>query len=226
MRPGLTFHCRAHRHHHDPLIVKPRTLAAFAGTSWLRVDLSRQCTDTSGAWITDYSVMIIVTVVMIVVHVIGTPATYIYLCFWKHHTALEALKEQELQDYYKGQIEKAATYRNNMKVTVTAGEVTQPQIDRKAVLPSYMLSLTGGYKHRTYWYEIFEVLRKVLLVGVPSTFADRGGEMQLFWALLVCFASFGTYMTVPCNADQTRAMRQTCGSHASNLRVSCVKLGS
>jgi len=173
------------------------------GTSWLRVDLSRQCTDTSGAWITDYSVMIIVTVVMIVVHVIGTPATYIYLCFWKHHTALEALKEQELQDYYKGQIEKAATYRNNMKVTVTAGEVTQPQIDRKAVLPSYMLSLTGGYKHRTYWYEIFEVLRKVLLVGVPSTFADRGGEMQLFWALLVCFASFGTYMTYSPFTDET-----------------------
>jgi len=34
----------------------------------------------------------------------------------------------------------------------------------------------------------------VLLVGVPSTFPDRGGTAQLFWGLLVCFGTFGAYM--------------------------------
>ena len=34
----------------------------------------------------------------------------------------------------------------------------------------------------------------MLLVGVPSTFPERGGTAQLFWGLLVCFATFGAYM--------------------------------
>ena len=41
---------------------------------------------------------------------------------------------------------------------------------------------------------LFETIRKVLLVGIPSTFPDRGGTAQLFWGLLVCFATFGAYM--------------------------------
>ena len=54
-----------------------------------------------------------------------------------------------------------------------------------------MLKLTGGYEYRTYWFELFETVRKVLLVGIPSTFPGRGGTAQLFWGLLICFASFG-----------------------------------
>ena len=34
----------------------------------------------------------------------------------------------------------------------------------------------------------------MLLVGVPAMFPDRGGTLQLFWGLLVCFATFGAYM--------------------------------
>jgi hypothetical protein len=37
-------------------------------------------------------------------------------------------------------------------------------------------------------------MRKVLLVGVPSMFPGRGGNAQLVWGLLVCFATFGMYM--------------------------------
>ena len=37
-------------------------------------------------------------------------------------------------------------------------------------------------------------MRKVLLVGVPSVFPERGGTAQLFWGLLVCFSTFGMYM--------------------------------
>ena len=45
-----------------------------------------------------------------------------------------------------------------------------------------------------YWFELFEMIRKVLLVGVPATFPDRGGNLQLVWGLLVCFISAGMYM--------------------------------
>ena len=44
------------------------------------------------------------------------------------------------------------------------------------------------------WFEIFETLRKVLLVGIPAVFADRGGNTQLIWGLMVCFITFGMYM--------------------------------
>ena len=46
----------------------------------------------------------------------------------------------------------------------------------------------------TDWFELFETVRKVLIVGVPSTFTGRGGIEQLFWGLLVCFSTFGAYM--------------------------------
>jgi len=31
-------------------------------------------------------------------------------------------------------------------------------------------------------------------VGVPATFPERGGNLQLVWGLLVCFCSAGMYM--------------------------------
>ena len=43
----------------------------------------------------------------------------------------------------------------------------------------------------------------MLLVGVPSTFPDRGGSMQLFWGLLVCFTTFGAYMLYAPFVDHT-----------------------
>ena len=57
-----------------------------------------------------------------------------------------------------------------------------------------MQKLTGGYEYRTFWFEIFEAVRKVLLVGVPCVFPERGGTAQLFWGLLVCFVSASFYM--------------------------------
>ena len=47
---------------------------------------------------------------------------------------------------------------------------------------------------RADWFEIFESVRKVLLVGVPACFPDRGGDSQLIFGLMVCFLSFGAYM--------------------------------
>ena len=159
------------------------------GTSWLRVDLTLECSTDA------YRAMMAFTFVMLGLHTVGTPVCYAYLYFWKHHSALEALKEQELEDAAARRIEGGKAYVSQ-KAVVVVGEPKglQPRIEAKDLLPGYMLKLTGGYEYRTYWFELFETIRKVLLVGVPSTFPERGGTLQLFWGLLVCFATFGAYM--------------------------------
>ena len=49
----------------------------------------------------------------------------------------------------------------------------------------------------------------MLLVGVPATFTERGGTLQLFWGLLVCFATFGAYMMyAPFIADSDDMLSQ------------------
>ena len=159
------------------------------GTSYLRVDLTLECSTPL------HATMIIFTLIMLLIHVIGTPALYGYLFFVKFHTTLEALKEQELADADETRLAIEKKYINNKEpVAIRAGEAAKPRIKPEDVLPGYMIKLTGGYEYRTYWFELFETIRKVLIIGVPSVFPDRGGTAQLFWGLLVCFITFGAYM--------------------------------
>ena len=36
-----------------------------------------------------------------------------------------------------------------------------PRVTKEELLPPYVQKLTDGYEYRTYWFEIFEMLRKV-----------------------------------------------------------------
>jgi len=161
------------------------------GTSWLRVDLSIQCVDSGGATMAPHTTMIAFALVMIAVHTIGTPAIYAYLFFWKHNGVLKALQEQELDDMYRAKIEDTKQYTTQYETVV---KDAKPRLEASELLPGYMQKLTGGYEFRTYWFELFETTRKVLLVGVPAVFPERGGTAQLFWGLLVCFVSASLYM--------------------------------
>ena len=158
------------------------------GTSWLRVDLSLDCNTSQ------HYAMLAYTWIMIGVHTLGTPGIYCYLYFFKHYSALEALKEQELDDYYDKKIADEKKFVTQKTVVNLEGVKMKRRIEPKDVLPGYMIKLTSGYEYRTYWFEIFETIRKVLLVGVPSVFPERGGTAQLFWGLIVCFITFGMYM--------------------------------
>jgi len=64
--------------------------------------------------------------------------------------------------------------------------------DENVPLPSYVRKLIGGYERRTYWFEIFECLRKVMLVGLP-VFFKPGSTGQLTLGLLICFFTYGLY---------------------------------
>jgi hypothetical protein len=120
------------------------------GSTWLRVDLSLQCSDASGSTTASYAFMRLLTVIMLIVHTFGTFAIHAYLFFWKHHAALEALKEQELADAQTALLAEN-NFVDDAKKTVLPG-LCQPQagrLDEKQLLPGYIHKLTGGYEYRT-----------------------------------------------------------------------------
>ncbi len=59
-------------------------------------------------------------------------------------------------------------------------------------LPGYFKKLIGPYELRVYWFEVFECIRKIALVGLPVFFMP-GTLEQLILGLLICFLSFGAY---------------------------------
>lgn len=110
------------------------------GSSFLRVDLSLDCSTPL------HATMIVFTLIMLGLHTIGTPAIYSYLFFWKHHAALEALKEQELRDAYEAKLAADPTYVSSTEVK---SKEDKARIVPEDVLPGYVLKLTGGYEYRT-----------------------------------------------------------------------------
>lgn len=63
----------------------------------------------------------------------------------------------------------------------------------RAALPGYFKKIIGPYELRCYWFEIFECIRKISLIGLP-VFFNPGTTPQLVLGLLICFVSFGLYM--------------------------------
>ena len=63
----------------------------------------------------------------------------------------------------------------------------------RQALPAALQKLTGGYDMRCYWFEVFECIRKITLVGLPVSM-PAGSAAQLICGLLVCFISFGMFV--------------------------------
>lgn len=76
------------------------------------------------------------------------------------------------------------------KETTTVEGVNALALDGR--LPDYVKKLIQGYDLRVYWFELFECLRKILLVGMP-VFFEVGSVAQLTFGLVICFISFGAY---------------------------------
>jgi hypothetical protein len=58
----------------------------------------------------------------------------------------------------------------------------------------------AGYEMRCYWFEVFECLRKIALVGLPVAL-PMGSAAQLILGLLICFISAGAYAKFAPYAD-------------------------
>jgi len=128
------------------------------------------------------------------IHVVGYPAVYAYLFFKKFREPLAALRDQELADHHIEKLSEIGGLDEAELDQLKKQQMEKHERIDETILPGYIKKLTAGYEYRTYWFELFEMIRKVLLVGVPATFPDRGGNLQLVWGLLVCFISAGMYM--------------------------------
>ena len=79
----------------------------------------------------------------------------------------------------------------------TAHTDTSDELKKRAqaALPPYFKKLVGPYELRVFYFEIFECVRKIFLIGLPVFFL-RGTIEQCVLGLLVCFLSFGAYMAL------------------------------
>ena len=59
-------------------------------------------------------------------------------------------------------------------------------------LPASLKKLTAGYTSKCFWFEIFECVRKLAIIGIPAIPVFKpGGVEQRSGAMLICFMSFG-----------------------------------
>ena len=91
--------------------------------------------------------------------------------------------------------EKHTLHKVLMKTKDASDDLADDRVQSAAdtALPGYFKKLIGPYELRVFWFEIFECVRKILLIGLPI-FLEAGSMPQLVLGLLICFFSFGAYM--------------------------------
>ena len=127
----------------------------------MRVDFSIQCMDADGKTTSDYAVIQMFTIIMLIIHTFGTPATYAYLFFKKYNKELKELKRMAVENSLNDQLKyngKSLGYEQinarqeandkkdeNLRFAAKNGKELGVQI------PGYLQKLTGGYEYRTFW---------------------------------------------------------------------------
>jgi hypothetical protein len=81
-------------------------------------------------------------------------------------------------------------------VQAAVNELQAEESRLRSELPDYMQKLILGYELRSYYFEIIECGRKLLIVCLPVFFTPSGSITQLIFGLVVCFLTFGTHMLV------------------------------
>ena len=85
-------------------------------------------------------------------------------------------------------------YQSEIDEATERKSVLEEQYEgRRARLPVSLRKLTNGYEMRTYWFEVFECVRKILLILIPIFFEQDSPE-QLTVGLIICFITWGAYM--------------------------------
>jgi len=147
-----------------------------------------------------YQSFTVYATIMLVIYPIGVPLFYAFTFFRGRHE-LQDLRRIELTletDFKLAKLkaEAAATQeetdemvRRAIEVHQASGEALRKMRDK---LPSTLRKLTAGYELRTYWFEIFECLRKIALIGLPIFFPP-GSPPQLIFGLIICFLSYGAF---------------------------------
>jgi hypothetical protein len=139
-------------------------------------------------------------VVMLGVYPIGVPLLYA-LMFHRARHQLHEMRRIELTqetDFKLAKLEAEAEATPEkvdemVRRAIEAREATMKALENlRGELPTTLRKLTAGYELRTYWFEIFECVRKILLIGLPIFFPP-GSPPQLIFGLIICFLSYGAY---------------------------------
>jgi len=136
------------------------------------------------------------------IYQVGVPVFYA-LTLFKNSAELNELQHLELSianeenrvklgNYLKGNARRE--YQPEIDEAELRQQELKEQLDAKSnLLPGKLRKLTAGYELRTYGFEVFECIRKMLLILVPIFFEPNSPE-QLTIGLIVCFITYGAYM--------------------------------
>jgi len=147
-----------------------------------------------------YQGFTVYAVVMLILYPIGVPLFYGLMFHLERHQ-LQEMRHIELTretDFALAKLEAkaAATPEETdamVRKAVEAHEATGKVLAKlRDELPTTQRKLTAGYELRMYWFEIFECVRKILLIGLPIFF-PAGSPAQLIFGLIICFLSYGAY---------------------------------
>lgn len=136
---------------------------------------------------------------MIGCYPIGVPLFY-SLQLWQQRHHLERLRRFQIE---KEDIENEKKARRNTisELTITEFERSElmrlleeaevERINKKYIhidrtLPTAVKKLTSGLSYQTYWFEVFECVRKIMLVGIPVIFPPGTLEQRTL-GLIICF---------------------------------------
>jgi hypothetical protein len=83
--------------------------------------------------------------------------------------------------------------------------------------------LIQGYKFKAYWFEVFECVRKIFMVGIPCFFPP-GATAQLIFGLIISFVSGMMYAQVTRSSSGTHNSphllpEPKCPAHCSAQRT-------
>ena len=163
------------------------------GVQLLRVDYSITCGSA------DYTAFQPYTLFMIMVFPIGTPALYLVLMVM-HRSQLARIQRAETRVEARHEIAVVSRLSVHQRATMSDADIAAAAEEAAAAeatqlrseLTGVLRKVTEGYKMRCYWFEIFECVRKLLLVGVP-VFLPPGSNGQLLTGLVVSFLTTGVY---------------------------------
>ena len=125
----------------------------------------------------------------------GVPLYY-SLTLFRNKAELHELRNLELSAFTEGKRIELGSRLHGKELREYAPEISEAEVRkaaleeryeaRRALLPGALKKLTNGYEMRTYWFEIFECIRKILLILVPIFFPADSPE-QLTIGLIICF---------------------------------------
>ena len=181
------------------------------GSQVLRVDCAVVC------WQGEHIAIAIYAFAMLFVYPLGTPAFFSAL-FYVHRELLQQIARDETiiaADVSKAELRRRSIASPNAALSDQVLDVDTQQRalnakDAREKLPPALKKLTEPYRMQCYWFEVFECVRKVLIVGLP-VLLPPGSSAQLILGLLVCFVTMAMFSTyAPHSSAKDNQLSQVC----------------